>query len=77
MKKKDFEQIKKDAKLLAGNIGSDSFKLIKIIEDLVFELEMKADTSANVYDIEGVRQYCEARAELARGLLRQIFEDYK
>jgi len=70
---KQYEQIKADAKLMNGNIGSACFKLIEIVDRIKETLEDRID-STEIYYEEEYRMRSEARKEMAYELLESMFK---
>lgn len=68
-----FEQIKKEAKLMGGNIGPrDCNILLNAIDRIIEELERRSKLPAVVYSDEADYAIDLAKAELARDLLGMV-----
>jgi len=66
-------RIKKEAKLLGGNIGPrDCNTLLSTIDCIIEELEMRSNLPAVVYSDEADYAIDLAKAELARDLLGMV-----
>lgn len=73
MKLETLNRIKKDAKLMNGNIGAKSCNLLlNTIDCLITELEMRSQLPAVVYTDEADYAIDLAKAELAKELLDMI-----